>query len=116
MKYWGIIYRTGQEDWETKELLIDDIQYRLVQNALINGEDLIVIKDKPTIKRTAIVSINPADDIVATYQEQGLKIDGLLEPADKQKLLGNKDGGLKSFSDILKEKKEKLFKKMGWKD
>ena len=88
--YWKIIYRTGEEDWGTKEVIINNEQYKLIQNALIGGEDFIVLKDKPSIKRTSIVSISEADDIVTEYQRQGLKIDGLLEPVNKPLEIGSK--------------------------
>ena len=107
MKYWQIIYRTGEEDWETKEVIISDEQYKLVQEVIRGNGDYIVLKDKPTIKRTSIVSINDAGEIVASYQRQGIKIDGLLEPAEKPRLISD---GKPIKTDI--ERKAEMFKKM----
>jgi hypothetical protein len=114
MKYWQIIYRTGQEDWETKEMIIDDNQYKLVQNALINGEDMIVIRDKPTIKRTSITSINSADKIVAEYQQQGLKIDGLLEPVSVPKITGQVKSEKDLAREVVKRNHFLVYEKNGW--
>ena len=113
MKYWKIVYRTGEEDFETKEVIIDNEQYKLIQNALLRGEDFIVLKDKPTIKRSSIASISEADDIVSEIQRTGLKVDGLLEPA-KHPLLGNRGGGFRKMEDILAEDHFAQYEKMGW--
>lgn len=102
MNYWQIIYRTGSEDWETKEVIITNEQYKKVQLVLQNKGDLIILEDKPTIKRTSIVSINPADEIVAEYQRAGVKVDGLLDPPQNPLLTGEtkkRGGGLKKLGD-----------------
>jgi len=111
--YFKIIYRTGEEDWETGEIIVDEEQHAKIQKQMSEGSDFIFIKDKATIKRTAIVSITSANDIVANYQKQGLKVEGFLEPAEKPKQI---TGSVRKVGDYLKETKENFFKRMGWKD
>lgn len=88
MRYWEITYYTGGDDFETKELIINGDQYDRIQEAISRGSEFIILEGKPTIKTKMIASINPADTIVAEYQKQGLKIDGLLEPVEERFLLG----------------------------
>ena len=114
MRFWQIIYRTGEEDFETKEVLIDDNQYKQIQKALIEGQDMIVIVDKPTIKRTSIVSINEATGIVKDYQSQGLTIPGLLAVSETPRLTGEVKKA-ESIKDFLKRTRNGLYEKFGWK-
>ena len=109
--YFKIIYHTGEGDWETGEIIVDKEQHTTIQKQMSEGSDFVFIKDKATIKRTAIVSITPADDIVVTYQKQELKIDGLLEPAEKPKEI---TGNVKKVGDFLKETRKQFFERMGW--
>ncbi len=111
MNYFKIIYRTGGEDWETSEILIDENQHTEIQKQMAEGLDYVLIRDKATIKRTSIVSISDANSIVASFQNQGLKVDGLIEPPSRPRLAGN----VVKMGDYLKEKHESFFKKMGWK-
>ena len=113
MNYYKIIFRTGEAEWETGELIIDESQNDKVQEQIANGNDFLLVKGQ-TIKRTAIVSITSANDIVRDYQKQGIKIDGLLEPVSRP-LIGNAGGRMKTAAEIIKEKKGDFFKKMGWK-
>ena len=110
--YFKIIYRTGEEDWETGEIIVDEEQHAKIQKQMSEGSDFIFIKDKATIKRTAIVSITSANDIVANYQKQGLKVEGFLEPPNFPKITGR----VQKVGDFLKETKKDFFKRMGWKD
>lgn len=114
MNYFKIIYRTGEEDWETSEIIIDENQHNKIQEQLSGGSDMIFVKDRATIKRSCITSIGSANDIIANYQKQGIKIDGLglLEPAEKPKEIA---GGVRKFGDIFKEKKDEFYQRMGWK-
>ena len=112
MNCFKIIYRTGEENWETSEIIIDENQHEKIQSQMSEGSDFIFIKDKATIKRSAIVSIASADNIVAEYQKQGLKINGLLELAEKPKQI---TGNIRKVGDYLKETKTEFFKRMGWK-
>ncbi len=114
--FWQIIYRTGEEGFETKEIIINDEQYKQVQDALKNGEDFIILRGKPTIKRTSIASINEASKIVGDYAQQGLQIPGLPNPV---KLLAQ------ASSDTYAERRSRLqgfiktshndfYERMGW--
>ena len=107
MNYFKIIYRTGEEDWETSEVIIDEIQHAKIQDQMSEGSDFIFVKDKATIKRTAIVSITSANNIVVEYQRQGIKIDGLLKPVESRPLISD---GKPIKSDI--ERRREMFKKM----
>ena len=51
-------------------------------------------------------------DLVAEYQRQGVKIEGLLEPAEKPKQI---IGKIRKFGDIFEEKKDEFYQRMGWK-
>jgi hypothetical protein len=113
MRFWQIIYRTGEEDFETKEVLIDDNQYKQIQKALIEGQDMIVMAGKPTIKRTSIVSINEATGIVKDYQSQGLVIPGLLAVSETPRLTGEVKKA-ESIKDFLARTSDAFKKKMGW--
>ena len=115
MNYFKIIYRTGEEDWETSEVIIDESQYSKIQEQLSNGGDMIFIKDKATIKRSCITSIVSANDIVANYQRQGLKVDGLLEPANQPKLIGKTIPNKERVGEYLKRTEKSFKQKMGWK-
>lgn len=109
MKYWQIIYLTGGDNFETGELLINDEQYRQVQVALSQGSEFVIVPNKPTIRATAIRSINDAGEIVAEIQRMGVKIDGLLESPDVKKL----DSGMEKLGreDILKRMRKNLEEK-----
>jgi hypothetical protein len=109
---WQIIYRTGQEEYATKEILITDAQYLRVQEELANGNDFIILKDKPTIKRTSIASINKADDIISEYQRNGVTFDGL--PAIKAPEEPKQIGKSESVKEMIARKSKEIKKKMGW--
>lgn len=111
MNYFKIIFRTGEEDWEIKELIINENQNGKIQEQMSNGGDFIFIKNQ-TIKRTSIVSITSANQEIAEYQRQGIKVDGLLEPVEKPKEI---TGRIRKFGDIFTEKKDELYKRMNWK-
>lgn len=113
MNYFKIIYRTGEEDWETSEIIIDENQHKKIQEQMASGADYVFIKDKATIKRTSITSIASANDIVGEYQKQGVKINGLLTPAEKPKLTGNVNEPRK-IGDYLKDTHFEYYQKMGW--
>jgi hypothetical protein len=115
MNYWQIIYYTGKEDYETKEMIITAEQYKQVQEAITNGEDYIVIKGKPTFKRNQIASINEADDIVAEYKRNGTlnlifpkagdlpEPDEELEKEEKERKRSSKERGMKNLGEWVKK-------------
>lgn len=109
MKYWQIIYLTGGDNFEIGELLINDDQYRKIQQTISQGSEFIIIPNKPTIKTSAIRSINDAGEIVAELQKMGAKIEGLLEAPDIKQL----DSGMEKLSreEILKRMRKNLEEK-----
>ena len=91
MKYWEIIYYTGREDYETKSVIINNDEYKKLQN-MPKDVDLVMLNGRPSFKRSLIASINEATNIVLDYQNQGLQI-GLSEPKNETLKIGN-NGGL----------------------
>ncbi len=110
MKYWQIIYYTGEGEFETKEVLINDDQYKQVQKALNEGREFIILENKPTIKSKLIASMNDAGSIVSEYQRLGIKVDGLLMPVEKPKEISN---GFRR-ADFVKASHEGYYAKMNW--
>ena len=113
MKYFKIIFRTGEEDFETKEIIINEDQHKEIQNQIIDGSDFVVVRNKATIKRTSIASISEANDIVAEYQKEGVKIDGILDAPELPKLSGEVRQP-KTAQQIIKDTHFDLYKKHGW--
>lgn len=112
-KFWKLIFYTGEGEFETKELIINDTQYRQVQKALGEGREFIVLENKPTIKGKLIASITDATDEVGEYQKQNLELPGLSGPNQPPKLTG-RISAPQSIKDYLKETRSKFYKKMGW--
>lgn len=79
MKHWQLIYRTGEEDFETKEVIITETQYLQIQKSLAAGADMVILSNGPTIKRSMIVSINEADLILSEFELQNLGIEEQLD-------------------------------------
>ena len=80
-RYWKInIYVTG-EDYETREILIEEPTFRKYQKAIAEGSTHLILEDR-VIKTTSIKEILPADEIVQGYLSAGvsLKTLGLKEP------------------------------------
>lgn len=82
MNYWKIIYYTGEGDYETSEVLINNDEYEKIQDALSKGADMLILSGRPTIKRSSLKAINGADDIIADYKRVGIPLKelGLTEP------------------------------------
>ena len=81
MRYFKMnIYVTG-EDYETKEILIDEPTFRKYQKAIVDESTHLVLEDR-VIKVSSIKEILPADDIVKEYLGMGLSLKsiGLKEP------------------------------------
>ena len=72
---WKIIYRTGEE-FETNSILISDEQYQQLQQALRDGDEFIIIENRPTIKRSYITSINRAN----SEEEEAARVAGIAPP------------------------------------
>ena len=111
MKYWKVNYYTAEGEFETKSFIITDEQHNQIRQAMDRQVEFIGIEGKPTIKRTLIATIIDANNEVAEYQRQGIKVDGLLEPTEKPKEI---TGNVKKVSDFLKETRKQFFERMGW--
>ena len=86
-QFWQIVYRTGEEEFATREIIVNNNQYKQIQDAIRNGEDFIVLEDNPTIKRTSIASINPADGIISPVEKELYKSDSpQLEQPEQERL------------------------------
>ena len=114
MNYYKVIQYGDREDYSTKETIIDEPTFRQYQKLISEGKDKIILKEA-IISVSSIKEIVSANNEVAEYQRQGLKIDGLLEPANKPKEIGTKAGRMESAEEILKRVKGKFYKKMGYK-
>lgn len=113
MKYFKIIFRTGEEDFETKEIIINEDQHKEIQSQIVDGSDFVVVRDKATIKRTSIASISEAGDIIAEHQRTGVKVDGILDTPDLPKLAGEVREP-KTTEQIIKDTHFDLYEKHGW--
>ena len=112
MNYWKIItYAEGSEgEYDTRERIVDDATHQKIREALAQGADLIDLGEKGIIRRSSIKEILEANNIVKTYQAQGLKIDGLLEPVSQPRITG----GVRSIKDHIVETHSEFYAKMGW--
>ena len=115
MNFFKIIYRTGAEDWETGELIVNENQHKIIQEALMGGDDYIMIKDKITLKRSSIISISFANDIVGDYQKIGVRVDGLLEPVKIASITGTIKSTKEVFREKLADMRAELEKREWWK-
>ena len=115
MRYWKVNYYTAEGDFETKSFIITDEQHELIKKAIKDGAEFIAIEGKPTIKRTLLGTIIEADKEVLEYQQEGLKVNGLLEPAEQPKLTGKVVSGKERIGDYLKRTEKSFKQKMGWK-
>ena len=111
MRYWKLIIYTTGEEYETKEFLINEPEFRQYQKAIAEGKDFLVLEDK-VIKRNQIKEILPADEIVSEYRKQGLELPGLLEPA-KFPLIEIKSK-LEKISDYAERTHDTFYARMGW--
>jgi len=116
MRYWKLIYYTAEGEYETKSFLITDEQHSQIRKAMDEKAEFIGVDGKPTIKRTLIASIIEADKEMLEYQRQGIKVDGLLEPAEQPKLTGKVISGLEKAELYLKRTKSDTYRKMGWEE
>ena len=111
MRYYKVIQYGNDADFSTKETIINEVDFQQYRKLISEGKEKLVLKDR-IISVSSIKEIVLADDIVAEYQRQGVKIEGLLEPVDKPKEIA---GGVRKFGDIFKEKKDEFYERMGWK-
>jgi hypothetical protein len=110
MNYYKLIQYAEGDNYETKEMIINQETFEQYRNAIGEGKEFLVLKDM-VIRVSSIKEISPANDIVGEYQRQGLKIDGLLEPAEKPRQI---TGQTRKVGDYPKETREVFYKKMGW--
>ena len=113
MKYWKIIFYTGEGEFETREMIINDKEYKQVQKVLAQGGDLIILKDKPTVKRTSIASIIEADREINEYRDEGIIVDGVLENPKKPKMLERRARSIvkeEEIKRIINRIKNKILK------
>ena len=90
------IYVQG-EDYETREILINEPTFRKYQRAIIDKSTHLVLEDR-VIKTTSIKEILPADDIVKDYLVSGISLKTLGLPSNPQI-----EKGEESFIKSLKE-------------
>ncbi len=108
-KYWQIIYRTGEEEYASKEFVINDDQYKQVQQAIVEGDEFIIIPDKPTIKRSSIASINPYK-----IEETEAKVLGINPPETLKLKEPTEERKQEAGKEFLNKSKTEFYKKMGW--
>jgi hypothetical protein len=101
MKYFRIIQYAEGEHYETKETIIPESIFLQYRDLISQGKEKLVLEDR-VISVSSIKEIIPADDIVAEYQKEGMRVDGLLEPVDQPKLPGK----VESIGKIMKKKLE----------
>lgn len=108
-QFWQIIYRTGEEDFQSREIIVNNNQYKQIQDAMRSGEDFIILENNPTIKRTSIVSINPADGIISPTEKEFYKSDSPQLETPKQERLSSGFKKIKiEFVQCIKCKKERI--------
>jgi len=111
MRYYKVLQYGDDDTYSVKETLIDEPTFRQYQKLIAEGKEKLVLKDR-IISVSSIKEIIPADDEIIEYQQQGVRIDGLLEPAEKPKQI---TGNVRKVSDYLKETRDAFYKRMGWK-
>lgn len=112
---WQIIYYTGEtfenengkKNFETREILITDEQYKQVQEAIKEGDDFIIMENKPTIKRSLIASITQAGKDI--FGNNNL----MLKSEDRKQITGDIKQ-LEPLKDYIKRTHNDFYKKMGW--
>lgn len=116
MKYWQLIYRTGEEGYETKELLLTNDQHIQIRKALADGMEFLMLPGGATIKRNQLASINDAGHIVREYQNGGQNLFGL--PAPEVYTLrggGPQRSSKEAMAQKIKERHFDLYARMQWK-
>lgn len=102
MRYWAIYYYTEQgEDYDVKELLITEPQFRAYQKAYACGDKSVMFQDRQ-IAMSSIREVTPADDIVKEYTDMGVQLKqlGLSEDNTPKLGMGNKldEGGFRKLN------------------
>lgn len=112
MKYYKINIFAGEEN--KKEILVNKETRNRIEVALENGAPRINLGEKGSYNSSQIMSIDDATSEVAEYQRQGIKIDGLLEPAQNPQITGEVKTNRERVGDYLKNTKKSFYEKMGW--
>jgi len=103
MNYWKIIFYTGEGEFETNELIINDEEYQKVQQVLSSGGDLIILRNRPVIKRSLIASITKASQEFTVVQRIEAGISGLIKSPKMEK-----------SGDFLKRSHVAFYQRMDW--
>lgn len=106
--FWQIVYRVGTDNFEWREIIVNNNQYKQIQDAIRAGEDFIVLDNNPTIKRTSIVSINPADGIISPIEKEIYKSDNQIEAPKQERLHSGFEKINFEMKQCLKCKKERI--------
>ena len=115
MRYWRLSYYTREKNYQTKSFLISESEFRGIQSVLSTGGDFIILRNKPTIKRSLIANIVEATEEVAQMQNQGIEIAGILEPAKGSRTFEKLSGEVQQ-SGFGKVSHNDFYKHMGWKE
>ena len=110
MNYYKVKIFQGEDD--KKEIIVNEEIRNRIEIAMDSHATRINLGEKGSYNSSQIMGIELCNAEVAEYQRQGIKIEGLLEPADKPKEI---TGGVRKFGDIFKEKKDEFYQRMGWK-
>lgn len=83
MKYYQLVFYSGDGNFETMEILIDHEKFMSIQAALHGGAQFIGVKDR-VIKSNMIKEIAPANHIVDEYLAMGVSLKSLGLPELKK--------------------------------
>lgn len=110
--YYKVIQYGNEEDYSTKETIIDEPTFRQYQKLISEGKEKIVLKEA-IISVSSIKEIVLANDVVSDYQRRGIKIDGLFEPMSQPQI--TRRSGTQKVGDYLRETHDAFYERMGWK-
>lgn len=88
MKFWKIIYYTGEGEYETRSVMVTDEEYEKVQNVMSVKEPFVILRGRPTIKTSLIASIVEDTDSIIEMQNVGIPVDGFLDVPSSSLITG----------------------------
>lgn len=106
-RFFRITYYAGEEDFETKSVLIDEPKFRAYQKAMLDDASHLMLENR-TIKMSAIKEVEPADDEVAEFRASGTPLSRLgLKDEPTMERLDDVAGGFEKLDgDYMKKIKE----------
>ncbi len=116
MKYYKMIMYGDGEEFSTNEKIIDEENFKIYQNAIKEGNEMIVFQNSVE-KISSIKSIRPMEnEELKTMRDIGIEINGkqISEGDIKQIKKTTPSGQRESIKDYISRTHDDFIKKMGW--